>query len=156
MNKWFRAFFVIALICVWGSALGLSAQSKKPEVRHSEIRFELAVELAKSSATTSDVIAVPLDRVEPFLAIGAAWKAQGEVQLSLRSSTDGVSWSEWSLMGEHGDYANERGEQVSALALLDQRTRFVQYRLSTEDSATISGLRLVFISPGATPREMQQ
>ena len=156
MNKWFRAFFVIALICVWGSALGLSAQSKKPEVRHSEIRFELAAELAKSSATTSDVIAVPLDRVEPFLAIGAAWKAQGEVQLSLRSSTDGVSWSEWSLMGEHGDYANERGEQVSALALLDQRTRFVQYRLSTEDSATISGLRLVFISPGATPREMQQ
>ena len=156
MNKWFRAFFVIALICVWGSALGLSAQSKKPEVRHSEIRFELAVELAKSSATTSDVIAVPLDRVEPFLAIGAAWKAQGEVQLSLRSSTDGVSWSEWSLMGEHGDYANERGEQVSALALLDQRTRFVQYRLSTEDSATVSGLRLVFISPGATPREMQQ
>lgn len=137
-------------------ALSVQAQERAPEVRHQELKFELAAELTQSSAVTSEVIAVPLNRVEPFLAIGAAWKARGEIHLHLRSSTDGVSWSEWSPMGEHGDYANERGEQVSALALLDQRTRFVQYRLSTEDLATVSALRLVFISPGATPREMQQ
>lgn len=134
----------------------VEAQSPKPEVRHSEIRFEMATELTKSSVVTSEVIAVPLDRVEPFLAVGSAWLALGDVELSLRSSTDGESWSDWLPMTAHDDYANERGEQVSALALLDRQTRFVQYRISAKEQAAVSGLRLVFISPGATPREMQQ
>ena len=154
-----RKFGYAAMLAVLLAASLLAAakaQSLKPEVRHSEIRFELATELAKSSVVTSEVIAVPLDRVEPFLAVGAAWLARGEPQLSLRSSTDGVSWSDWLPMGAHDDYANERGEQVSALALLDRQTRFVQYRISAKEQATVSGLRLVFISPGATPREMQQ
>ncbi len=132
------------------------AQSRKPEVRHSEIKFDLASELAGSAVVDSDVIAVPLDRVEPFLAIGAAWIAQGDVHLSLRSSTDGIVWSEWLAMEAHSDNANERGERVSALALLDRRTKFVQYRISTKDKAEIAGLRMVFISPGATPPEMQR
>ncbi|HMX28455.1 MAG TPA: N-acetylmuramoyl-L-alanine amidase, partial [Blastocatellia bacterium] len=90
------------------------------------------------------------------LAVGAVWQGRGETLLHLRSSTDGIVWSEWLPMSAHEDYANERGEQVSALALLDRRTRFVQYRISATESARVSGLRLVFISPGATPREMQQ
>jgi hypothetical protein len=107
----------------------------------------LATELAKASVVTSDVIAVPLDRVEPFLAVGTAWSARGEVHLSLRSSTDGVHWSEWLPMYAQDDYANERGEQVSALALLDQQTRFVQYRISSDESATIFSLRLALSAP---------
>ena len=130
--------------------------AQTPEVRHREIRFDQAAELSKSATFTSEVLAVPLDRAEPFLAIGAAWKASGDVHLSLRSSIDGVRWSKWSLMDAHADFANERGEQVSALALLDQQTRFVQYQISSKESATVFGLRLVFISPGATPRSMQE
>lgn len=138
------------------AALPAMAQDQTPKVRHKEIRFDLARELAKSATVTSDVIAVPLDLVEPFLAVGAAWMASAELQLSLRSSTDGVSWSEWLPMSAHSDFANERGEQVSALALLDQQTKFVQYRISVKEQAIVSSLRLVFISPGATSREMQQ
>ncbi len=137
-------------------ALSVQAQERAPEVRHQELKFELAAELTQSSAVTSEVIAVPLNRVEPFLAIGAAWKARGEIHLHLRSSTDGVIWSEWLPMGAHEDFANERGEQVSSLALLDQQTRFVQYRIAAAEPAQVNSLRLVFISPGATPREMQQ
>ncbi len=144
---------IVLLLCLPMLAL---AQERAPEVRHQELRFELSAELAKSSAVTSEVIAVPIDRVEPFLAVGAAWSARGEIQLSLRSSTDGINWSDWLPMGAHADHANERGEQVSALALLDQRTRFVQYRVWAKERAAVSGLRLVFISPGATTPEMQQ
>lgn len=144
---------IVLLLCLPMLAL---AQERTPEVRHQELKFELSAELAKSGVVTSPVTVVPLDLVEPFLAVGAAWLARGEIQLSLRSSTDGVNWSDWLPMSAHEDFANERGEQVSALALLDQRTRFVQYRISAKEQATVSSLRLVFISPGATPREMQQ
>ncbi len=152
----FRSFVLLLSAAMISLALTAQAQERTPEVRHYELRFEVSAELAPFTAATSDVIAVPLHNVEPFLAIGAAWKARGEIHLSLRSSTDGIRWSEWLPMDAHDDHANERGEQVSALALLDQQTRFVQYRISNEKSATMLGLRLVFISPGATPREMQQ
>lgn len=148
--------FVLLLLATMFLTLTASAQERPPEVRHHELRFDGSAELAQSAAVTSEVIAVPLDRAEPFLAIGAAWKASVGVHLSLRSSTDGVRWSEWLPMDAHADFANERGEQVSALALLDQQTRFVQYRITATESAQVSSLRLVFISPGATPRSMQQ
>lgn len=152
----FRSFVLLLSATMISLALTAQAQERTPEVRHYELRFEVSAELAPFAAATSDVIAVPLHNVEPFLAIGAAWKARGEIHLSLRSSTDGIRWSEWLPMDAHDDHASERGEQVSALALLDQQTRFVQYRISNEKSATMLGLRLVFISPGATQREMQQ
>lgn len=148
-----KRIFVLLLALI---ALPVMAQNQKPEVRHNEIRFDLARELAKSTVVTSEVIAVPLDRVEPFLAVGAAWMTNGDLQLSLRSSIDGVSWSEWLPISAHSDYANERGEQVSALALLDRQTKFVQYRILAKEQASVSSLRLVFISPGATPRDMQR
>ena len=154
--KKLRCMAMLSVLMTMTLSLAGIAQSQKPEVRHREIKFELATDLAKSAVVTSEVVVVPLDRVEPFLAVGAAWKVQGDVQLSLRSSTDGLSWSDWLPMSAHSDNSNERGEQVSALALLDQRTRFVQYQISAQEHATASGLRLVFISPGATPREMQQ
>lgn len=154
--KKLRCTVMLTILMAMTLSLAVDAQSQKPEVRHSEIKFELTTELAKSSVVTSEVTPVPLDQAEPFLAVGAAWQSRGEIQLSLRSSTDGVSWSEWLPMSAHEDYANERGEQVSALALLDQRTRFVQYRIAATEQATVSGLRLVFISPGATTPEMQQ
>ncbi|MFN0109468.1 MAG: N-acetylmuramoyl-L-alanine amidase [Blastocatellia bacterium] len=147
---------VVSLLLLSTLALAVLAQEQAPEVRHRELRFELSAELAKSAVVTSEVTPVPLDRAEPFLAVGAAWQSRGEIQLSLRSSTDGVSWSDWAPMSAHSDYANERGEQVSALVLLDQRTRFVQYRISATEQAVVSGLRLAFISPGATTPEMQQ
>ena len=147
---------VVLLLTAMMLSSFVSAQDRTPEVRHQEIKFQIARVLTSSAVVTSEVIAVPLDRVEPFLAVGAAWVATGDLRLELRNSTDGVNWSEWLPMSAHSDNANERGEQVSALALLDRQTKFVQYRISAKQQSTISSLQLVFISPGATPREMQQ
>lgn len=155
-SRQIRWFFLFVAFSITACPLVSRAQERAPNVRHGQISFDLTNELLKSGAVISDVITVPIEQAEPFLAIGAAWKAQGEVHLKLRSSTDGISWSQWLPMNADSDLANERGEQISALALLDQRTRFVQYQISTNERATVSGVRLVFISPGATPREMQQ
>lgn len=153
-RKLHQLFFFAALL-VLSLQLRPLAQERAPKVRHREIKVDLASAALNAGVVTSDVIPVPLAQAEPFLAVGAAWLAKGDVHLSLRSSTDGVQWSDWLPMGAHEDFANERGEQVSALALLDQQTRFVQYQISAPD-AEVRSLRLVFISPGATPREMQQ
>lgn len=151
--RWIRLFVVMILL---GSGISLLAQDRQPQIRYSELRFHPVSELANKDDFISEPIPVPIDRAEPFLAIGAAWIAQGDVHLSLRTSTGGFVWSDWLAMEAHSDNTNERGEQVSALALLDRRTKFVQYRISTDERAEIASLRMVFISPGATPPEMQQ
>ncbi len=151
-------FFILSSLALAMMLLVLpaSGQKRKPDVRHQELNFVLSVELAKSQILTSEVIVVPIDRAEPFLAIGAAWVGQGDVHLSLRNSTDSFLWSDWLVMEAHSDNTSERGEKVSALALLDRRTKFVQYRIYAEEKADITDLRMIFISPGATPPEMQQ
>lgn len=148
MAKLIRCCFLMAAVLISATA---SAQTPAPEVRHAEIRIDPATMPAKFVA--SEPVAVPLDRVEPFLAVGAAWLSSGEIGLQLRASTDGARWGDWQQMDAHQDYANERGEQVGALLLLERQTRFVQYRVTGK---TADGLRLIFISPGATPAEMQE
>ena len=147
----FAAILILALLPV-----RLFAQNQSPVIEHREIRADLTKELSRSGVITSSVIPVPLDRVDPFLAVGAAWIASGDVQLDLRYSVDGNGWSEWLPMTAHGDFANERGEQVSGLLLLDRQTRFVQYRVTAIEQARVASLRIVFISPGATPHQMQE
>lgn len=148
--------FVVLLMLVSMPGLTVLAQWRKPEVRHKEVQFAQPTELPQFANTTSEILPVPLEQVEPFLAVGAIWKARGEVLLSLRSSTNGTTWDDWLPMNAHNDFASDGGEQVSPLAFLDQKTRFVQYRIFAKDHATVFNLRLVFISPGATPREMQR
>ncbi len=80
-----RKRVIVLLLCLPMLAL---AQDRVPEVRHQELRFELSAELAKSAVVTSEVTTVPpvlFDRAEPFLAVGAAWSARGEIQLSADS-----------------------------------------------------------------------
>jgi uncharacterized protein (TIGR03437 family) len=147
---------LLALLLVALFSLSTLAQDRQPNVRHREIKFDLTQPLLKPGEMISDIIAVPMEPVEPFLAVGAAWLAKGEVRLSLRTSMDGAVWSEWTPMNAHSDFANERGEQVSSLLLCDRQTKFVQYRIAAGEPAELTALRLVFISPDATPRAMQE
>jgi len=155
-SKQIRWLFLLAAVSILILPLVSSAQERPPNVRHREIKFDLTPEALKPGIMTSEVIAVPVEQAEPFLVIGAAWLATGEVRLSLRTSTDGVAWSEWAQMKAHNDYANERGEQVSALLLCDRQTKFVQYQIAAGERTDPTALRLVFISPDATPRQMQE
>lgn len=135
------------------------AQDQRPNVRHRELQIDLTKERAKSSLVTSGAIAVPIDGAAPFLAVGLAWTpGRTADRLSLRSSVDGTVWSDWLAVEAHADSATESDEKVSPLFLLHQQTKFVQYRIASESSqpVEISRLRIAFISPGATPREMQE
>lgn len=156
-----------------------------PQVRRSELNFDFTLTPQASSgqdvAVTSRGIAVPasaarasftspsikspLDAPEPFLAISAVWSAEmldgSRITISLRGSTDDGSWSDWQDFVVDGDSTTEEYRYVSGLLLLDQKTRFIQYRVALEKgeqslSPILSKLHLIFISPGATPQTMQQ
>lgn len=102
------------------------------------------------------MLAVPLEQAEPFLAVGLIWpQATGHTQMKLRSSADGVTWSDWLKLAHNPDATSDPTEQVSPLVLLPAATRFIQCH-SASDDAPIKHLRVIFISPGATPREMQK
>lgn len=132
------------------------AQAQKPNVQNRELQVELRQAALAPGAFTSEVIKVPLVEIEPFLAVGAAWRSEASVEVSLRGSADGVHWSEWRQFAADHDAMLPGGEQVGGLMLLDRQTRFVQLRVTAEDGARVQAVRLNFISPGATPRAMQE
>lgn len=145
------------MIFVIGSTFTREAAAQEFHVRHGEIRFDLRRESARGGFT-SQPIKVPIDGAEPFLAVGAVWSAEARVVVSLRGSVDGKSWSEWSEFNADEDSTTQPGERVGALMLMDGRTRFAQFRVVNENSAGVessgvTGLKLHFISPGATPKE---
>ncbi|NOT62491.1 MAG: hypothetical protein HOP19_19980 [Acidobacteria bacterium] len=101
---------------------------------------------AQDDLQASRIVAVPLQRVEPFLALGAQWQAASDEPLQIRTSVDGLTWSDWQTLSH--DHDGARGKHTSGLILLNAVTRFIEYRIGkTRD------LRLHFISPGATSSE---
>lgn len=159
MRKPWLQTIPFGLLLVATSSLHLNAQIVAPTVRHREIK--LAFDRAQPQVTTSGqarliTLAVPLEQAEPFLAVGFAWpQTAGQTRLKLRSSIDGVTWGEWLKLAHDADATNENGELVSSLALLPASTRFIQCQLES-DAALINSLRIIFISPGATPHGMQE
>lgn len=159
MGKHWLQTILFGLLMVVTSSLHVSAQVVAPTVRHQEINLDF--DRAQPQVTTSGqarliTLAVPLEQAEPFLAVGFVWpQTAGHTHLKLRSSTDGATWSEWQKLAHDADATNEQGEQVSNLALLPASTRFIQCQLES-DAALINRLRVIFISPGATPRGTQE
>ncbi|MGH9837079.1 MAG: N-acetylmuramoyl-L-alanine amidase [Blastocatellia bacterium] len=134
--------------------------SFKPNVRRSEIRFDFK-ENFPQSVFTSQPIKVPMEAPEPFLAVGAVWNADERVTVGLRGSIDGSRWSDWREFHTDHDSMTQPGEYIAGLMLMDARTKFVQFRIVVEKSASgfspaLTGLRLNFISPGATPKQFQE
>jgi uncharacterized protein (TIGR03437 family) len=148
-------------LCLFLVAGGLQAmaQTNTPTVQHREIRLDF--DRLQPNVTTNGkerlaTVTVPIEQAEPFLAVGFVWpQTAGPTQLKLRNSVDGVTWSEWLRLAHDADVTNETGEEVSSLALLPAQTRFIQCH-SESAAAPLSSLRVLFISPGATPRGMQQ
>ena len=125
----------------------------------------------------SDRIEVPLEPVEPFLAVTNRWLAdrhapQG-LNLRIRGSADGDSWTDWYEAGynphqpdfeiEDGYGANE-GEHTGEMIFLPKDTRYIEYEVSVSDDwnepLTLRNLDFGFISPGTTDdtslRQMRQ
>ncbi len=150
-RKWMPVYFLMALAMI-APVQPTTAQSPQPMIRRGEVAFEFKPHTREP--LISDTIRVPIERAEPFLAAGVVWSAEsGHVRISLRGSADGKLWSEWRAVNHDHDSMTQAGEFTGALSLFDSRTQFVQYRL---DSPGVTRLRLVFISPGATPDAMQE
>ncbi len=137
MTKNLKTFvYGFLMACLWLSGSAFA------QLRHAIVQPETGGnDLGKTR-----VVAVPLERAEPFLALGAQWQAAGDEPLQIRTSLDGLAWSEWQTLAH--DHDGEPGKHTSSLVLLDAATRFIEYRLSEARD-----LRLHFISPGATTNE---
>jgi hypothetical protein len=108
-------------------------------------------------------ITVTLPNPEPFLAIGTLWQANfdafraigGGYTVSVRGTSDGETWSEWQLFADY--FFTQSGEELASdLITLDRATTQVQIRLDWEREQNIPDtllqrVRIVFVSPGATP-----
>ena len=118
-------------------------------VAFAQVRHEIVqVEQPGNSFGKARVVAVPLTQVAPFLALGAQWQAGQETSLQIRTSADGLTWSEWLTLTRDHDAEGETGLQTSGLVFVDAATRFIEHRAT--DASEMKNLRLHFISPGAT------
>jgi uncharacterized protein (TIGR03437 family) len=148
----------ILLACLCFSDIGAQATAARPEVRHAEITFSFG-KTERRAAGGSLIFDVPLRKPEPFLALGATWESDDpeadKLRLSLRTTLDNVIWSDWLELPVN--HEAEPGLQTSGLALLDARTLRIECRFSSaaELLPAFNNLRFHFISPGATPRELQ-
>jgi uncharacterized protein (TIGR03437 family) len=159
MNKIILQTIFLCLFVLATGQMHTLAQDTAPTMRQQEIKLDFdrtqpnVITQGKARIIT---LAVPLEQAAPFLAVGFVWpQTAGHTHLRLRSSVDGITWTEWLNLEQNADATNESGEQVSSLALLPARTRFIQCHSENTD-ALISSLRIIFISPGATPLGMQE
>ena len=95
----------------------------------------------------------------PFNAIGSHWVVHlpsvTDLQLAVRSSEDGGSWSDWWEVGLDEDISGESGENWGELLIVPP-SRFLQYRLSlsTDDgsvSPALEEITLVYINSQEGP-----
>jgi hypothetical protein len=88
---------------------------------------------AVSATVESTPLAVPLTNVEPFLSYALTLKfSESAVEnfvVSVRTSIDGATWSEYAPIAPFGDGETTIGKVVYQLMYADKATRFVQYKV---------------------------
>ncbi len=111
----------------------------------------------------SENVLVPIENPEPFLAVGynLYFKTLEEenVHVYFRGSVNGSEWQDWMEVGidDHGDFIP--GEFMGTLVFFEKDIKYIQYSIELESTGRVpapdvAAIRLVFISPGATPEEM--
>jgi PKD repeat protein len=116
---------------------------------------------ARSRRTTlqSETIEVPLENIEPFLAVGLIMNHsnyENTFGIYLRNSKDNENWSDWERIEEIDLDENESDKYRSELLFLDKEVKYVQFMVSMRkvngEYPSIQDISLSFISPGATPK----
>ncbi len=162
-GKFIRLAQLVLLTSALGEGVAAQEISFKPDIKRGEIRFEIQGNHSRGIFTSRSV-AVPIEAAEPFLAVGAVLigdvNNDARILISLRGSVDGSSWSDWREFEADHDSMSRVGEYIGGLILLDRRTKLVQYRITVEKgtsgfSPAVTDLKLSFISPGVTPKELQ-
>lgn len=123
-----------------------------------------AVDPGQQAVLLSDEIAVPVDSIAPFLAMGSQLVQDSEdesenIQFQIRSSSNPGQWSEWRTVNRDEHLTTHRDTLVGTLQYLLETTRFIQFRIVLPETASpvlLRSLRLSFTSPGATSRKKLQ
>lgn len=114
----------------------------------------------RSATLISKPIEIPIQTPEPFLSVGCVWTVenidQENMSLAIRGSSDGKAWGEWLKVTKDDDLSSSPNESFGHLIFLDQKTSYLQYRISLQQrnsalSPNLKRLRLACISPGKTP-----
>jgi hypothetical protein len=112
----------------------------------------------KADTLLSDKIIVPVEKAEPFLAIGAIvnfTKNESSFVMQIRNSSDGLNWSKWETLKESDPDETSPEKYTSDLLFMDTTARYVQYQIILQKTngkfPAIKDVLLSFISPGATP-----
>lgn len=145
-------------------SIDFNKQSYFPEIENitgSETGIKLSP-TAKTGTIVSEALQVPIANPEPFLAVSYNVYFdlinEDNFHFYVRGSIDGKEWKEWIEIeiDDHGDRL--QGEFMGSMIFLPKETKLVQYKIELKQTMrvlypSISKVRLVFISPGATPKE---
>ncbi|MDZ7658315.1 N-acetylmuramoyl-L-alanine amidase [Fodinibius sp.] len=119
----------------------------------------------KQGTLLSDEIAVPVDSIAPFLAVGSrlVQRSSGEesqnIQLQIRHTADRQQWSEWQTIEKDDHLTTSPDTLVGRLQFLPDSTRLLQFRVvlgQAQRPTTLQSLKLSFTSPGATSTAVLQ
>jgi len=126
-----------------------------------------AADSSKRAVLMSNEIAVPVDRIEPFLAVGSQL-VFGEsptkfkdIRIDLRSAVNAGQWTKWSVIDKDDHLTTSRDTLVGGLQYLSKDTNFLQFRIVLPSSSGVQQFRLrsidlSFTSPGATATDKLQ
>ena len=124
-------------------------------VQHEKIEYSPLGNLlnAEASEFLSEVIEIPIQNPEPFIAIGlnaTLFNDIDDVHFYIRVSENGDSWSDWELIENDDDAGKIESKYLGTLAFYDKNTKFMQFR--TNVFTNLEDLTFSFISPGKTDK----
>lgn len=110
----------------------------------------------------SEPILVPLDSPEPFIAISAVWKAEQiektNILIHIQSSKDNNVWEEWENFLVDENVQPKREEYIGGLLYFPKEIKYFRFKIELKKidnfAPIIKNIRFVFISPGATPKNV--
>ncbi len=124
-------------------------------VQHEKIEYHPLGNLlqAEPSEFLSEVIEIPIQNPEPFIAIGLNATLSNEIDdthFYIRVSENGDNWSDWQLIENDDDAGKIAYKYLGTLAFFDKKMKYMQFR--TNVLPNLDDLTFSFISPGKTDK----
>ncbi len=158
----------------------VKTQSAQSSVRHQEVAINLLqivsdkiafaqtnrgvslTETEDSATIVTHEIRVPLENVEPFLAVAPIVSVSAAEELAMHYRFVGSSghWEEWSEIEIDRDATPRGSGKLSALLFLPKETSKVQFQVhlvrnEQQLAPVLSDMKVTFISPGVTAKPSQ-
>ncbi len=128
-------------------------------IQHKKIEYGPLGNLLKAepSEFLSEVIEIPIQNPEPFIAIGLNATLTNEMEnihFFIRVSEDEDNWSDWQLIENDIEVGKIENKYFGTLAFFDKNSKFMQFR--TNALIDLEDLTFNYISPGKTDKNTIQ